>query len=75
MLFVSCLDLFLLWNQLRDKSEKMCASLKASPPAVRRCCRTSSEESPQCISKILMDAVTKATNVLRQKKKKRCPLS
>ncbi|XP_073341238.1 extracellular matrix protein 1 [Pagrus major] len=62
-------------QRIKEKSEKLCSSKKASPPAVRRCCRGSLEEAPQCISKILMDAVTKANNVLRQKKKKRCPLS
>ncbi|XP_051261737.1 extracellular matrix protein 1 isoform X2 [Dicentrarchus labrax] len=58
---------------LNEMSENLCLSKKASPPAVRRCC--SAQEAPKCISKILMDAVTKATNALRQKKKKRCPLS
>ncbi|KAM9353408.1 extracellular matrix protein 1 [Symphorus nematophorus] len=66
----SCLE-----QKLKETSGKLCSSRKVSPPAVRRCCRESSEEAPQCISKILMDAVTKATNVSRQKKKKRCPLS
>lgn len=43
--------------------------------AVSRCCRLPSEETPQCISNILMDAITKANSVLHQKKKKRCPIS
>ncbi|XP_068592027.1 extracellular matrix protein 1 [Cebidichthys violaceus] len=39
------------------------------------CCRISSQTSTQCFSKKIMDAIAKATTVLRQKKKKRCPLS
>ncbi|GLD63661.1 extracellular matrix protein 1-like protein [Lates japonicus] len=62
-------------QKLEEMSATLCSSGKASPAAVRRCCRGSSQEAPQCISKILMDAITKATNALRQKKKKRCPIS
>lgn len=62
-------------QRLEETSENLCLSKKANPPAVRRCCRMPSQESPQCISKIVMDAITKATNLLRQKKKKRCPMS
>ncbi|KAE8288809.1 hypothetical protein D5F01_LYC12685 [Larimichthys crocea] len=60
-----------LTQRVRETSEKLCLSKKASAPAFRRCCK--SRETPQCLSKILMDAVTKASNV--QKKKKKCPLS
>uniref|UniRef100_A0A672Z6E0 Extracellular matrix protein 1b n=1 Tax=Sphaeramia orbicularis TaxID=375764 RepID=A0A672Z6E0_9TELE len=60
----------------REMSDTLCSSRKTSPPAVRRCCRMPSTEPAQCISKIVMDAVTKATNVSQhKKKKKRCPLS
>ncbi|KAM3613753.1 uncharacterized protein V6R79_004716 [Siganus canaliculatus] len=62
-------------QRLKETSEKLCSSRKAATPAIRRCCRVSAQEPPQCISKILMDAVTKATNVSKQKKKKKCPLS
>uniref|UniRef100_A0A8C9YB32 Extracellular matrix protein 1b n=1 Tax=Sander lucioperca TaxID=283035 RepID=A0A8C9YB32_SANLU len=54
-----------------DQMSETCSSRKASPPAVRRCCRMSSPQ--QCISKILMDAITKAT--VFSQKKKRCPLA
>ncbi|XP_070692212.1 extracellular matrix protein 1 [Pempheris klunzingeri] len=60
-------------QRLEEMSENWCSLRKASPPAVRQCC--SGPQSPQCISKILTDAITKATKVPRQKKKKRCPLS
>ncbi|XP_042345879.1 extracellular matrix protein 1-like [Plectropomus leopardus] len=58
-----------------EKMSEMCSSRKASPPAVRRCCSVSSQEPQQCISKILMDAITKANGFLSQKRKKRCPLN
>ncbi|XP_029307235.1 extracellular matrix protein 1 [Cottoperca gobio] len=61
--------------QKLEEMSAVCTSKKVAPPAVRRCCRMSSEELPQCISKIIMNAITKATTTLRQKKKKRCPLS
>ncbi|XP_070767919.1 extracellular matrix protein 1-like [Enoplosus armatus] len=60
-------------QMLEQTSENQCSPRKTPPPAVRRCCRMSSQEAQQCISKILMDAITKATKVLRQKKKKKCP--
>ncbi|XP_034409810.1 extracellular matrix protein 1-like [Cyclopterus lumpus] len=63
------------FEQKLEEISEMCSSSKTVSPAVRRCCRTSSQEPTQCISKILMDAISKATTVLRQKKKKRCPLS
>ncbi|XP_022621925.1 extracellular matrix protein 1-like [Seriola dumerili] len=63
-------------QKIDEMSRTLCSSGKVIPPTVRRCCRLSSQETPRCISKILMDAVTKATNLLRQKKKKkRCPIS
>ncbi|XP_039974488.1 extracellular matrix protein 1-like isoform X2 [Xiphias gladius] len=62
-------------QKLQEISETLCSPGRASPPAVRRCCRLPSQKTSQCLSKILMDAITKATNVLRQKKKKMCPLS
>ncbi|XP_019948980.1 extracellular matrix protein 1 isoform X1 [Paralichthys olivaceus] len=62
-------------QKLEEVSASLCLLGKASSPAARRCCRKSSQETPDCISKILMDAITKATKVLRQKKKKRCPIS
>ncbi|XP_068998901.1 extracellular matrix protein 1 [Embiotoca jacksoni] len=62
-------------QKLNEMSNNLCSSRKTSPPAVSRCCSMASQEIPKCISKILMDAITKATNVLRQKKRKRCPLS
>ncbi|XP_053289524.1 extracellular matrix protein 1 [Pleuronectes platessa] len=62
-------------QKLVEMSASLCSSGKSSSPAVRRCCRTSSQETPNCISKIIMDAITKATKILRQKKKKSCPIS
>uniref|UniRef100_A0A3Q4AJU5 Extracellular matrix protein 1b n=1 Tax=Mola mola TaxID=94237 RepID=A0A3Q4AJU5_MOLML len=62
-------------ERLKETSEKLCLAKKVSPPAVRRCCRAPTQDSLQCISKILMDAVTKANSFLHQKKRKRCPLS
>uniref|UniRef100_A0A3Q3ENI8 Extracellular matrix protein 1b n=1 Tax=Labrus bergylta TaxID=56723 RepID=A0A3Q3ENI8_9LABR len=60
----------------KEKSRNLCSSKKPSPPAVRRCCRKpSSQDAPECVSNILMDAITKASSALRQKKRKRCPLS
>ncbi|CAJ1062249.1 extracellular matrix protein 1-like [Xyrichtys novacula] len=68
---ISCFD-----QRLTEISGNLCSSRKPTPPAVRRCCRKpSTQDAPECISNILMDAITKATNVLRQKKKKKCPLS
>ncbi|XP_041844331.1 extracellular matrix protein 1-like isoform X2 [Melanotaenia boesemani] len=62
-------------QKLEEISQNLCPPKKPSP-AVRRCCKTASREAvPQCISKIIMDAINKATNVLRQKKRKRCPIS
>ncbi|XP_071326001.1 extracellular matrix protein 1 [Trachinotus anak] len=62
-------------QKIEEMSGTLCSSGKPIPPAVRRCCRLPSQETPRCVTKILMDAITKATNVLRQKKKKRCPIS
>lgn len=63
------------WHQLEEMSQKLCASKRAVPSTVRRCCKSSSQETPQCISKIIMSAITKATNFSSQKKRKRCPIS
>uniref|UniRef100_A0A3P9D7K9 Extracellular matrix protein 1b n=1 Tax=Maylandia zebra TaxID=106582 RepID=A0A3P9D7K9_9CICH len=60
---------------LEEMSQKLCASKRAVPSTVRRCCKSSSQETPQCISKIIMSAITKATNFSSQKKRKRCPIS
>lgn len=62
-------------ENLEDISNNLCLTKKASPPALRRCCHKTPEESPQCITKILMDAITKATSMVRQKKRKICPIS
>ncbi|KAM8869396.1 extracellular matrix protein 1 isoform 2-T2 [Spinachia spinachia] len=61
------------FQQRLEEVSEMCSSRsrRTSNPAARRCCRTSSPESVQCFSKTLMDAVSKATNVSRQKKKKK----
>ncbi|XP_076594270.1 extracellular matrix protein 1 [Chaetodon auriga] len=61
-------------RKLKELSENLCISKKTTPGG-RRCCRSPSQDVAQCISKILMDGITKATNVLRQKKRKRCPLA
>ncbi|TNN75730.1 Extracellular matrix protein 1 [Liparis tanakae] len=63
------------FEQKIEKISEMCSSRKTLSPAVRRCCLTSSQRFTQCFSKTLLDAISKATTVLRQKKKKRCPLS
>ncbi|XP_035861823.1 extracellular matrix protein 1-like isoform X2 [Sander lucioperca] len=65
------IDVTICFEQSLDQMSETCSSRKASPPAVRRCCRMSSPQ--QCISKILMDAITKAT--VFSQKKKRCPLA
>lgn len=56
---------------LKEQFAAVCASRRTSPPSVRRCCRESSE---QCFNEILLDAITKATSISHQKKK-RCPVS
>ncbi|XP_053743541.1 extracellular matrix protein 1-like [Synchiropus splendidus] len=60
---------------LEEKSSDICSAKKVLPPAVRRCCRLAPQESLQCISNSLLDAVSKAMNGLGQKKKKICPIS
>ncbi|XP_035769841.1 extracellular matrix protein 1-like isoform X1 [Neolamprologus brichardi] len=60
---------------LEEMAQKLCTSKRAVPTTVRRCCKSSSQETPQCISKIIMSAITKATNFSSQKKRKRCPIS
>ncbi|XP_044065286.1 extracellular matrix protein 1-like isoform X2 [Siniperca chuatsi] len=62
-------------QKLETMSEDLCSGRKTTTPAVRRCCSAPLQEAPECISKILMDAITKATKVLRQEKKKICPFS
>ncbi|KAM6909658.1 extracellular matrix protein 1 [Xenentodon cancila] len=63
-------------QQMQEISQNVCSSKQTAPPAVRRCCKMASkEETLQCFSNIVTDAITKATNALRQKKRKRCPLS
>ncbi|KAM4601087.1 extracellular matrix protein 1 [Polymixia lowei] len=54
-------------------SKKLCSARKASS-TVRQCCHISSQSSSQCFSNILMNAITKATNTPRLRKRK-CPLS
>ncbi|XP_054477114.1 extracellular matrix protein 1-like [Anoplopoma fimbria] len=63
------------FEQKLEELSQICSAKKTSPPAVRRCCRMSSQRPAQCMSKILMDAISKANNVSRQKKRKKCPLS
>ncbi|XP_037641053.1 extracellular matrix protein 1-like isoform X1 [Sebastes umbrosus] len=65
----------LCFNQKFEEMSKMCLTHKTAPPAVHRCCLMSSQTMQQCLTNILMDAITKATTAIRQKKKKRCPLS
>ncbi|XP_047455257.1 extracellular matrix protein 1-like [Mugil cephalus] len=62
-------------EQVEKLSVDLCVSGRASSPPVSDCCDMPSQEIPQCISKILMDAIAKASNASLQKKKKRCPLS
>lgn len=57
-------------QELRELFETKCSRRDASP-AVRHCCRASSQE---CFNKIIMDSITKAT-VFSYLKKKRCPVS
>ncbi|CAN9513578.1 unnamed protein product [Ophioblennius macclurei] len=61
-------------QKVAETSKKAC-SAKRPLPAIRRCCARPSVDTPDCISGILKDAITKATNVLKQKMRKRCPLS
>nr|XP_061789613.1 extracellular matrix protein 1-like [Nerophis lumbriciformis] len=51
----------------------MCSSKKTAPPVTRRCCRMAPQEQPKCFTNFVMDAITKATKVSNQRKK-RCPL-
>ncbi|XP_032414027.1 extracellular matrix protein 1 isoform X1 [Xiphophorus hellerii] len=65
----SCFEL-----NLAEISQSLCSSNKSGSPVVRRCCKmTSREEIPQCLSKNVMKAITKATKK-GQKKKKICPI-
>ncbi|XP_019747733.1 extracellular matrix protein 1 [Hippocampus comes] len=61
-------------QKVEEASVRMCTSKKPSPPVARRCCRMAPEEQPKCVTSFVMDAITKATKVSNQKKKKRCPL-
>ncbi|XP_075868546.1 extracellular matrix protein 1-like [Nelusetta ayraudi] len=62
-------------QRLQETAKDLCLKKKVSPPAVRRCCRTASQDASECVSNILMEAITKAANSTGQKKRKRCPLS
>ncbi|XP_061632079.1 extracellular matrix protein 1-like [Phyllopteryx taeniolatus] len=61
-------------QKVEETSVRMCTSKKTSPPVARRCCRMAPLEQPKCVTNFVMDAITKATKVSNQKKKKRCPL-
>ncbi|XP_028280407.1 extracellular matrix protein 1-like isoform X2 [Parambassis ranga] len=62
-------------QRLEEMSRDACLMQRSTHDDIRRCCIMPSQEVPQCISKILMDAVTRATEVLHQKMRKRCPAS
>nr|XP_057940105.1 extracellular matrix protein 1-like isoform X2 [Doryrhamphus excisus] len=62
------------FQKIEETSTRMCSSRKTSPPAARRCCRMAPPELPKCVTDFVMDAITKATKVSNQKKKKRCPI-
>nr|XP_020462894.1 extracellular matrix protein 1-like [Monopterus albus] len=57
---------------LLQELDSMCSSKRTSLSFVRRCCH-GVQPTFQCASRILMDAITKATKVLNQKKM--CPVS
>ncbi|XP_049902211.1 extracellular matrix protein 1-like [Epinephelus moara] len=61
-------------QKLEEMTEK-CASPKATPPAVHRCCIMSSQKALPCISRVVMRAITQADTFLRERGKKKCPLS
>ncbi|KAM9806841.1 extracellular matrix protein 1-like [Syngnathus typhle] len=61
-------------QKVEETSVGLCTSRNTSPPVARRCCRKASQEQPKCVSNFVMDAITKATKVSNQKKKKICPL-
>ncbi|XP_077382668.1 extracellular matrix protein 1 [Festucalex cinctus] len=61
-------------QKVEETSVNMCTSRKPSHPIARRCCRMAPQERPKCVTNFVMDAITKATKVSNQKKKKRCPL-
>ncbi|XP_017280422.1 extracellular matrix protein 1-like isoform X2 [Kryptolebias marmoratus] len=64
-----------LVQKLEEMSQSLCSSNKNHGPAVRRCCKTQSQEGiSQCVSNIVTDAVSRATHIQRRKKKKICPL-
>lgn len=61
-------------QKLEQISQNLCSSNKSHNPVVRRCCKmTSHEETTQCFSKNVMEAIAKATKK-GQKKKKICPI-
>ncbi|CAG6015427.1 unnamed protein product [Menidia menidia] len=63
-------------SKLKEITQNLCSSEKTSSEVDHRCCKKKSpEEISQCVSKSVMDAVAKATNIKNQKKRKRCPIS
>ncbi|KAK5862293.1 hypothetical protein PBY51_017704 [Eleginops maclovinus] len=64
----------LCFVQELDSVSRLCSPGKAYPPSLRHCCSIDSHEQLECISKILVNAITKATKASSEKKKKRCPL-
>ncbi|XP_058504039.1 extracellular matrix protein 1-like [Solea solea] len=62
-------------QKLKEVSSSVCSSGRASSPAVRRCCRMPAQEIPQCISKLLLDAISKATKLSQKRRKKICLIS
>ncbi|KAM9310765.1 extracellular matrix protein 1 isoform 2-T2 [Pholidichthys leucotaenia] len=54
--------------------DTLCMLQRDISSPVHRCCQMHSQ-GPQCLAEILKDAITKATNVLNQKKRKVCPIS
>ncbi|MEQ2290690.1 hypothetical protein AMECASPLE_005701 [Ameca splendens] len=62
-------------QKLEQLSQSLCSSNKSATPAVRRCCKLTSQEIPQCFSKNVMEAITKAINKGQKKKKNKiCPI-
>ncbi|XP_061838514.1 extracellular matrix protein 1 [Nerophis lumbriciformis] len=62
------------FQKVEEMSIRVCSSKKKSSPVARSCCRMASPELPKCVTNFVMDAITKATKVSNQKKKKRCPI-
>ncbi|XP_047218031.1 extracellular matrix protein 1-like isoform X1 [Girardinichthys multiradiatus] len=62
-------------QKLEQLSQSLCSSNKSASPAVRRCCKLTPQEIPQCFSKNVMEAITKAINKGQKKKKNKiCPI-